>query len=58
MKATKKTKKLPERGALKELVQSPRTLADYAKASPLDVLETIPISTIRQLATLKRRKNA
>jgi hypothetical protein len=40
MKATKKTTQLPSRSALTELGQSQRTIADYAKASP--ITERVP----------------
>lgn len=42
----KKTRQLPSRGGLNDLDKSKRTIADYAKATPINPLE--PTATVMQ----------
>jgi len=53
MKAGKKTRQLPSRGGLKDLEKSGRTIADYAKASPLKPDEASP-NVIQNLRAAKK----
>jgi hypothetical protein len=42
LKQGKKTRQLPNRGGLKDLDKSQRTIGDYSKASPLTPSEPTP----------------
>jgi hypothetical protein len=55
MKKAKQTRQLPTRGGLNDLGKSERTLADYAKSTPLDVAKPTP-GVMQNLARPKPKR--